>query len=140
VRGLRGTFGLSAAAILLAACTGTTEANRESLGASRAITREQYNDWTHSRGWPLTIDKITLSCKTVPGEGGTPVASVVVTDADGNNYGLNGVAGNTHRYRPVVEIWARHEVFDQPKNGTGLIALGIALCEGKTTAEYWPFS
>ncbi|GAA2159613.1 hypothetical protein GCM10009845_06410 [Pedococcus bigeumensis] len=108
------------------------------MGASRAITRAQYNDWTHSRGWPLTIDEITLSCKAVPGEGGKPVHSVVVTDADGNHYALNGTAGDTHRYRPARDIWAQNEVLDQPKDTSELIALGLVLCGGTYAPDYWP--
>ena len=53
--------------------------------------------------------------------------AVVFTTNDGTQFGLNGTASNTGRYRRLEDIWAAREDGEY-KDATVLIGAGLELC------------
>lgn len=92
---------------LVAACSSTgtsasppTAAHSSTLVTSKAdaglVTRADLGS-----DWPLTVDKVYLACRPLPGN----LQILTVTAPDGTTYGLNGVALD-HNYPRIDPIWA----------------------------------
>lgn len=74
--------------------------------------------------WPLTVDSGDLRC-----EGSQGFGSVVFTDPDGNEYGVNGVAVG-QGYPPIDPIWKDDPELAGLKISIGpLIDRGLSLCK-----------
>lgn len=88
-------------------------------GAGVEVTEKEYGD-----DWPLTVESAELRCEE---------PSVVIAEADGTTYALNGAA-QQEGYPPVDPIWR-----DDPEAPEGVdmkVSLrplndrGLELCEG----------
>lgn len=74
--------------------------------------------------WPLTVDSGDLRC-----EGSDGFGAVVLTDPDGNEYGVNGVA-LSQGYPPIDPIWKDNPELAGLKISIGpLIDRGLSLCK-----------
>ena len=80
--------------------------------------------------WPLTISSGILRCEKVliPGLLGGSI-SVVVFDAAGKRYAVNGVAKSRRAGVPIDEIWAANPALPGAQKNIGpLIDRGLRLC------------
>ena len=80
------------------------------------ITRAQFGD-----AWPFTVDEGVLRCE---GEGGV---GAVIFEAEGTEYGVNGVA-KSQGYADVEPIWADDPSIGAKKNIGPIIDRGLELC------------